>query len=254
MKVHDLLVVIDVLLWGLSTFMIAVISLVSGFQIHLLHFVDRMGTRANKLRIQKNTKNLPSGIMHVFGNIYLTFVESDMADSICHNIFLGKCVLVQMSACNSAHSSFAPSSLTEIFRFDEILRTTTRHNPGHKLVICTSADEYVQAKAVFLTGCHLIMTHGLTSKQTSETFKQLQVFLPLFDESQLASLPCCWNAVYRAKCMGWIDFGDIFDIGPEDSIFIEEYIHYARQIKSTHPHLSPSCHQFISNCDLLTAR
>ena len=144
-----------------------------------------------------------------------------------------------MSSCAKSLHSFVPSSLTEIFRFDEMLRSTLRHNPGHKLVLCTNSDSYVQTKTVFLTGCYLIMTHDFTSKQTSEVFKHLNCILPSFEEFQSTSLPCCWMSLYRAKCLGWINFGDIFDIGREDSIFIEEYMHYARQIPKLdrcHPH------------------
>jgi hypothetical protein len=168
------------------------------------------------------------------------------------NILLGKCVLVQMSSCSNSGTSFVPSSLTEIFRFDEMLRTTVRHNPGHKLVICTNVGAYVQTKTVFLTGCHLMMTHSFTFRQTFEAFKHLKGLLPSFDETQLTSLPCCWMALYRAKCLGWVDFGDIFDIGPADSIFIEEYIHYARQV---HPPVT--CHPYpslVHNRDPLAAR
>ena len=228
---HAVSVVIDALQWGFTVVWFAVSGLVSGFQAVPLLYVDRVDSSTKMQSVRENKKeNAGSGIMHVFGDLYITFLESEAAESMSQNILLGKCVLVQMSACANSGPSFVPSSLTEIFRFDDMLRTTLRHNPGHKMVICTNVDAYVQTKTVFLTGCHLMMTHGFSFRQTSEAFKHLKGFLPSFDENQL-SLPCCWMALYRAKCLGWVNFGDIFDFGPEDSIFIEEYMHYARQIR-----------------------
>ena len=86
----------------------------------------------------------------------------------------------------------------------------------------------MQTKAVFLTGCHLIMSQEFSAKETFDTLGTLPESQSGGDDGEL-SLSCCWAALHRAKCLNWIDFGDIFDIRAEDTsrIFIEEYIHYA---------------------------
>jgi hypothetical protein len=145
----------------------------------------------------------------------------------------GKYIIIPLSQGRHGERiiEFSPSSLVEIFRFDEMIRATQRHNPGYKIVLCTGPDLYTQMKGIFLTGCHLIMSQCFNFEETVGAF---MFFEHAMRGATIAgdelTMPCCWMALYRAKCLGWIDFGDIFDTGIEEDnrIFLEEYIHYAR--------------------------
>ena len=174
-------------------------------------------------------KDLPSsGILHIYSDLYITFLCSDQAERIAEHLLLGRYVLVHISAGIESKPSFTPSSLAEIFRFDEMLQITRRDNPNRKMILCTRDDTYLQKKTLFLTGCHLIMANNFTSQETSNTFEYLEDMLPKL-ENEAFTLYSCWTAISRAKSLGWIDFGNVFDVGDDAGrIFIEEYIHYAR--------------------------
>ena len=169
-----------------------------------------------------------SGIIHVFGDIFISFLEPEKAESIAQNLFLGKFNFVQLSSTADSGVDFVPSCLAEIFRFDEMIKTTQRRSSSRSILLCSNLDLHVQLKCVFLTGCHLIMSHGFSSFQTSNVFKSLVERFSIC-ESESFTLSCCWVAIDRAKCLGWIDFGNVFDVGSDEGrIIIEEYLHYAR--------------------------
>jgi hypothetical protein len=176
------------------------------------------------------TNHFTLGIINIFGDLFITFTGREKAASIAKDIFFGRYVLVQLSTVAGAGSGVGsfPSSLAEIFRFYEMLLSISRHNPGNNIILCLDCDTYVQRKALFLCGCHLIMKHSFTSQQTCDAFKHLEKALPNQDTEPF-TLSSCWTALYRAKTLRWIDFGNIFDVGQNpERIFIEEYIHYAR--------------------------
>jgi hypothetical protein len=165
--------------------------------------------------------------VHVFNGMSLAFSEVVWAEAMAHHMLLGKHITIPLH-CSSQTTSFEPSSLTEIFRFDEHVRAAQRHNPGFKIIVCTQRSLAVQSKAIFLMGCHLIMSQEFSAKEAIDNLGGLPESRLPTEDNEL-SLSCCWTALYRAKALNWIDFGDIFDIGVEDTsrIFIEEYIHYA---------------------------
>ena len=172
------------------------------------------------------------GIIHIYGSLYVAMLDAEQAERLAQHI-LGKYFFIQLNTRQSKSeiSSFVPSSLTEVFRFDEMLRTAQRQNPFLKIILCTDSDSYVQAKTMFLLVCHLIMTQAFAHDQLAETYNHLEHILRC-SESEIRTFQNCCMAVHRAKGLGWIDFKDVFDVSPinENRIFIEEYIHYARQV------------------------
>ena len=179
--------------------------------------------------------------LHVFDKIYLSLASIDQAEVLARNLFPGKYILVNINSSaqkSCTKSGFVPSSLAEIFRFDEILRDVDCHNPSHKIVICAGLDLYSRSKSVFLVGSYLLMTRGFSDREVASIFA---LFGASFydgcegDDDKL-SISVSWTAIHQAKRLGWIDFGDIFDVGQNKSfrIFIEEYIHYARHDLQVH--------------------
>ena len=172
--------------------------------------------------------------LHIYNGIYLTMHEASDADKMAQHKLYGKRIIIPFFSRgpNPSRQTFIPSSLAEIFKFDEMMRGIHRHNPSHSIVLCAGVDPFVQAKAIFLAGCHMMMTQGFSYAETVAAFAKARTALPNTGrmESDESSVDCCWFALYRAKSLGWIDFGDIFDTGCDNPsrIFIEEYIHYAR--------------------------
>jgi hypothetical protein len=163
----------------------------------------------------------------------------DEAELVAQHLLSNKYLVIQMkSAMNQLLSALniavdiGSTSLAEIFRFDSMIREIQRHNPGHKLVLCTGHNEYLQAKAVFLSGCHLIMTEDFTYQEAVSLFSQMEGLKHMFssEERSETTIHHRWAAIHKAKCLNWVDFGDVFDVGMDDGtrIFIEEYIHYSR--------------------------
>ena len=120
------------------------------------------------------------------------------------------------------------SSLEEIYKFDLMLQAKMRQNRGAKFVICTGAQESCQLKTAFLLGCYMIMSLGLTPKETADLFQPIR---RRFDDSKLGgAMLSSWTALHEARCMGWVNFQETFDLGSDGRFAIEmdEYMHYAR--------------------------
>ena len=198
-------------------------------------FTDCAGSDSAVSTVHSKQKNtLDSIFIHIFNGIYLAMLEASDADKIAQHKLHCKRIIVPLfsRSPNPATPYFTPSSLADIFKFDEMMRAVQRHSPSHCIVLCASVDPFVQAKAIFLAGCHMMMTQGFSYAETVAAFAKPRAAMPRAGriDNEGSSLECCWTALYRAKSLGWIDFGDIFDTGCDNPsrIFIEEYIHYAR--------------------------
>ena len=184
--------------------------------------------------ILSKVKGTPDSVfIHHFNGIYLAFYEASDAEKMAQHKLFGKRTIIPLLGrdLNAAAPGFTPSSLAEIYRFDEMMRAVQRHNPTHSIVLCAGVDSKVQSKAVFLAGCHMIMTQGFSYVDTVNTLANTtNTLTSVAADNEGLTVPCCWMALHRAKSLGWIDFGDVFDTGCDNPsrIFIEEYIHYAR--------------------------
>jgi hypothetical protein len=174
-----------------------------------------------------------SVFIQVVNGIYLALYDAQDAERMAQHKLFGKRTIIPLLGRNlsSTDPGFTPNCLAEIFRFDEMMRAVQRQNPTHSIVLCTGADIKVQTKAVFLAGCHMIMTQGFSYAHTLTALANTTNSLASeITDAEGLTVPCCWMAVSRAKALGWIDFGDVFDTGCDNPsrIFIEEYIHYAK--------------------------
>ena len=53
---------------------------------------------------------------------------------------------------------FVPNSLVDIYKFDETANLVARRNADHKLVFSAGCNVNGQTNAIFLIGCHMIMS------------------------------------------------------------------------------------------------
>ena len=202
----------------------------------VLLFMYRRKEKAESYKITEFFKTehpdtMSRGMIRIYGSLHIAFCETDQAERMAQHIFLGKYFLIQLNhtaRSRTESTSFAPSSLTEIHRFDDMLRTTQRQNPSLKIILCMDQVGGDRAKGMFLIVCHLLMNNAFTEYQLSESFEHINQMLTLSESGTVVFQSCCM-AVHRAKSLRWIDFKDVFEISPKDQnrIFIEEYIHYA---------------------------
>ena len=122
--------------------------------------------------------------------------------------------------------------LEDVFKFHESVCSLERKNPRKKLVFQAGENQSVQTITGFLLGCHLLITHGIEYDRLCLTFRD---FHDMFDDigcdfADSISIHSCWRALWRAKCLKWIEFEKMTHTDPEKDycIHIDEYIHYAR--------------------------
>ena len=177
-------------------------------------------------------------LIHIFGQLHLTLHDADDAakvaliDSETSNFLVIPKLSNDEQRGDTDEQGFDPSSLTEIFRFNEMMCKIERKYPSQKLVFCAGRSVLLQARAAFLVGCHLIISRGI---ELEETYLALERMHGVFEQASLSSnhsvsVRSCLSAIYTAKKRDWIDFRERFDTLPTKSrsIQIDEYIHYAR--------------------------
>ena len=129
-------------------------------------------------------------------------------------------------------TEFVSPCLEDVFKFHESVCSLERKNPRKKLVFQAGENQSVQTITGFLLGCHLLITHGIEYDRLCLTFRD---FHDMFgdigcDFADSISIHSCWRALWRAKCLKWIEFEKMTHTDPEKDycIHIDEYIHYAR--------------------------
>ncbi len=117
--------------------------------------------------------NFDCGFIDICDGIFLSLFESDLTECMAQLKITGKFALIPLcpnQMTSTTPKKFGPSSLAEIYRFDAMLRAFKRQNPSCKIVVCAGIENHLQAKSVFLMGCHLIMTHGMLLQDPIDIF------------------------------------------------------------------------------------
>ena len=177
-------------------------------------------------------------MIHVFGRLHLTLHGAENAAKVARMDGETSNFLIIPGSSNDVQGErfvqpgFGPSSLTEIFKFDEMICQIERSHPSQKLVVCAGRLPLERARTAFLVGCHLIISHRTDLEQTYMTLEKLH---GIFEQVSSAkggelSVRSCLAAVYAAKKWDWIDFRERFNVLPtmSHSMQIDEYMHYAR--------------------------
>ncbi len=174
----------------------------------------------------------------ITSNLYFALFDADQAEKMAQHTLKVKFVVVPMTAmCRYIQEGnlaeyFTPSSLSELYRFDVMANQIKRRNADQKLVFAAGRKIQVQKRAIFLIGCHVIMSHGFDAESTFSFFKHSKELFARGESGQVNILDC-WYALDRAKSIGWIDFQEFFDIESDKeadtlTLDMEEFIHYSR--------------------------
>ena len=116
-------------------------------------------------------------------------------------------------------------SLKQIFQFDKRMRWLARKHAGLKMICCLHTEPNQQAVLLYLLGCHLIMSYGLTFEETLIALRPTRGRIAGARPEIFPRLESALRAVCCAKCLDWIDFS-AQDNAAE--LQMDEYSHYAR--------------------------
>ena len=176
-----------------------------------------------------------SSCFHVHDRTYMFHFVGKHAERVAKQVLNKKYIIVSMeSKINNspvaAEQNYVPSSLIEIYKFDEMVKRLERRNAGHILIFSTGSSKEVQDRVVFLIGCTLIMSKTLGVSEVCRIFDRIDILRQ--NNSNKKGAIDCWNALYQAKRLAWLDFSEPFDrdCADESIINIEELIHYSRKL------------------------
>jgi hypothetical protein len=178
-----------------------------------------------------------TSFVNIHSRLYLALYTEEQTERIaqheliCH--FLIVPLLPSPSSMQIEEQNIISSSLEEIYKFDQMCHAVMRQNENTKIVFCTGCDQGHQFKITFLLGCHMIMSHGLSSERVLTQFRSLK---EMFDaDGEDGSMQSSWRAISWAKEMGWIDFRETFERGLDkmNVIQMDEYLHYSRYCSSS---------------------
>ena len=183
-----------------------------------------------------NNAQKKGSFFRAHNQIFIALYEDRQAKSMAQHILKSNHITVPIaSVCRYDHDIdnreiiLAPTALVDIYKFDDIARQIARRNADCKLVFSAGCNVQTQIRAVFLIGCHLILSHGLDVDQTLGIFRRFEEFFADPGNSHV-KLFDCWRALHRASCVSWIDFRERFDLDLHQgqTINMEELIHYSR--------------------------
>lgn len=191
------------------------------FQIAGKSRVPVTASNKDQLKLNDAVQNAPKVVLpgrsfiHVHNRLYLALYDAKQAEIMAQHELKQNFLVVPIASLKACpihgikedSESFNPSSLIEIFKFDEMACTLERKNPQMKLVFCTGAGQSSQIRVAFLIGCHMIMSHGIGFEETHLAFKHFHVLFERFSPADGGvSVQSCWRALSRAKCLNWVDF------------------------------------------------
>jgi hypothetical protein len=184
------------------------------------------GNRSELKRSESSSKLVIPGrsFANIHNRLYLALYEAKQAEIMAQHELKQNFLVVPLASVKACEvkgakedsESFNPSSLIEIFKFDEMACTLERKNPTIKLVFCTGAGQPSQVRVAFLVGCHMIMSHGVDSEETHLAFKNFHGLFQRFSPADGGgvTVESCWHALYRAKSLNWIDFRKVSPQSP----------------------------------------
>jgi hypothetical protein len=224
-------------------FHILTIKTSSLYKIHRMQFIRAASTH-NRLPTPgcDATSTVSSAtrtsFFRVCNQVYLAMFDARQAERLAQNSLKGKCIIVPAASAfkddldlDMKDDCFLPSSLIEIYKFNEMSNQISRRNADSKLVFSTGSTLKVQTRVSFLVGCYMMLSLGTDADETYEVFKNCDVF-SFYNGLGHHNLLDCWRSVQSVISMGWIDFHDdlIGECDEELTINMEEFIHYSRYL------------------------
>ena len=187
-----------------------------------------------------------SSFFQVYEQIHVALYDEQQAERMSLHAITGKFIMVPRNkSCKensnslSDRNGFYPSSLVDIYKFNEMSNQIARRNPDSKLIFLAGSSIEARSTVIFLIGCHMMMSLGMDVANVYQIFKKFDEFFADKAGSKLHILDR-WKAVERAANVGWIDFEERFNCENEyddGTIDMEEFIHYARCALLCHSHI-----------------
>ena len=163
---------------------------------------------------------------------YLACFEENHAARMARHVLSKKYSIVPLpSSLNEFDfpaERFVPSSLTEIYKFDEMVQRFERNMEECVIVFSAGRSKYSQRRVAFLIGCHLIISKCCFAHDVYQCFCGPHEILG--DNVQKAIIMDCWKALHKVRSLAWIDFRERFtqSTSQAGSIDMEEFMHYSR--------------------------
>jgi hypothetical protein len=178
-------------------------------------------------------------ILQVYNNFYLA--EMDVKEAQITGKFGShqpQFIKVAKEAKHSGSVLYAPCKLGQLYWFCEMMRLV-KEDGKQSVVVCAGKTPEMITTCAQLMGSFLILCKGLSADEVSEVFRPLiPRFLDYGDSPRHRfSVLDCWQAIFRAKSLGWVDFeSKAVDI--DRAIDMHEYLHYDS-------HLNGSLHVIV---------
>ena len=122
---------------------------------------------------------------------------------------------------------YAPCKLGQLYWFCEMLNLMHEDGQDSPIVVCAGQAPEMITTCAQLMGSFLILFKNLAADEVCDAFRPLSSkFLDFGDSPRHRfSVFDCWHAVYRAKCLGWLDF-EKKKVDLDRCIDMHEYLHY----------------------------
>jgi hypothetical protein len=176
-----------------------------------------------------------SSFVQLHEHLFLALYEETQATKMAQHTLKTKYLVVPCVHIVEidGYDIFAPSPLQEIYKFDELANQTARRNADLRLVFCAGLNPALQARVIFLLGCHMIISLGMDPETVQSIFQKVDCIR----NNECNGILEGWWSLQCAKNMGWIDFHDSFQLDDSDdeAIRMDEYLHYSR---SSHAKIS----------------
>ena len=126
----------------------------------------------------------------------------------------------------ASDTSLAPSSLSDIHQFCEMVDATEKVHKGSRLLLLPGPVRSAQISSIYLVGCHAILS-GQPCQEVFSIFEDcLDLLVSLKYSGDLTVLDF-WRAISQTRELHWI--GEIGDDDEEHGgVNMDEYAHYVR--------------------------
>ena len=116
-------------------------------------------------------------LFHVHNRMYLVLFEGKYAERMAKQALNKQHILISISTYLNetgfpTEKSFVPSSLIEIYQFDDLVKLFERRYEDRMLIFCAGTNAISQARVVFLIGCHLIMSRRFLRTRSIDHSKE----------------------------------------------------------------------------------
>ena len=171
---------------------------------------------------------------HVHGQVYFVRYVGRHAERMAQHVLNKKHIIISLPlkfqiAADTDEQALVPSSLVEIYKFDQMVRQLERRNKDDVLVFSAGTNTNVQRRVAFLLGCQLIMSKALDAYEVNQIFNDFGGILGQSQDERSSAMNC-WQALHQAKALAWVDFNEQFESHTDHTttIDMEELIHYSR--------------------------